>query len=50
MGALYFIYRGITAIICLLTLWELLKVKSFSRALSLGLISIPLILRTLMIK
>lgn len=50
MEALYFIYRGIAAIICLLTLWELLKAKSFSRALSLGLVSIPLILRTLMIK
>lgn len=50
MGALYFIYRGIVGVICLLALWELLKEKSFSRALSLGLVSITLILRTLMIK
>ena len=50
MGVLQLIYRGIVAILCLLTLWELLKEKSFSRALSLGLVSIPLILRTLMIK
>ncbi|MDR7870242.1 MAG: hypothetical protein RIN55_05235 [Tissierellaceae bacterium] len=50
MGALYFVYIGITAILCLLTIWELLKEKSLYRALSLGLVSIPLILRTLMIK
>lgn len=50
MGVLYFIYLGITAFLCLLTLWELIKEKSFLRALSLGLISVPLILRTLMIK
>lgn len=50
MGALFIIYRIITAIICILALWELLKEKSVSRAMCLGLVSIPLILRTLMIK
>ena len=50
MGVLFIIYRLIVGIICILTLWELIKEESFSRALSLGLVSIPLVLRTLMIK
>lgn len=47
---LFIIYRIIIAILCLLTLWDLLKEKSVSKALSLGMVSIPLILRALMIK
>lgn len=50
MGALFWIYRCIVGILCLLTILEIIKEKSISRALSLGLVSIPLILRTLMIK
>jgi hypothetical protein len=50
MGALYYIYRVITGVLCILTLWELFKEKSITKAISLGLVSIPLILRTLMIK
>lgn len=47
---LFIIYRIIIAILCLLTLWDLLKEKSIPKALSLGMVSIPLILRALMIK
>lgn len=50
MGALYYIYWGIVGVICILTLLELFKEKSVSKAISIGLVSIPLILRTLMIK
>lgn len=50
MDVLYFVYIGIAAVLSLVTLWSLLKEKSLSKAISLGMISIPLILRTLMIK
>jgi len=47
---LYAIYRVIAAVLCLLTLWSLVKEKSLSRAMSIGILAIPFILRTLMIK
>jgi len=50
MGVLYYIYRGIAVVLCILTLWELFKEKSIIRSISLGLVSVPLILRALMIK
>jgi len=47
---LYVIYRVIAAVLCLLTLWSLVKEKSLPHAISIGIMSIPFILRSLMIK
>lgn len=47
VSALYFAMAGILA---LLTLWQLIRSDSVLRTVSLALVSIPLILRALMIK
>jgi hypothetical protein len=48
--ALYTTYRIIVCVLCVLMLWTLVKEKSLSRAISIGIFSIPFILRSLMIK
>lgn len=47
---LFYIYLAITAVLCVLTLWQLVKSKSIPTAICLGIVAIPLILRTLLIK
>ena len=48
--ALYIICRVIVAVLALLVIWDIIREKSLAHVLSLGLISIPLIMRALMIK
>ena len=48
--ALYIIYRIIVAVLALLVIWDIIREKSLAHVLSLGLISILLIMRALMIK
>ncbi|MEG1774468.1 MAG: hypothetical protein RR320_06420 [Oscillospiraceae bacterium] len=48
--ALFVIYRVIAAVLALLVIWDIIREKSISHAVCLGIVSIPLILRTLMIK
>ena len=48
--ALYIIYRIIVAVLALLVIWDIIREKSLAHVLSLGLISIQLIMRALMIK
>ena len=48
--ALYIIYRIIVAVLALLVIWDIIREKSLAHVLSFGLISIPLIMRALMIK
>ena len=48
--ALYVIYRIIIAVLALVVVWGIVREKSFAQAVNLGIVSIPLILRALMIK
>ena len=48
--ALYVVYRIIVAILALIVIWDIVREKSFAHAVNLGIVSIPLILRALMIK
>ena len=48
--ALYVIYRIIVAVLALVVDWDIVREKSFAQAVNLGIVSIPLILRALMIK
>lgn len=50
MEAMYIIYRVIVGALALLCVCSIFKEKSLSKAISIGMVSIPLILRTLMIK
>lgn len=50
MGILQVIYTVIVAVLALLTIWDIIREKSLTHAISLGIVSIPLILRALMIK
>jgi len=50
MGALQVIYYILADFLCLLSLWCLLKEKSLFRAICLGILCIPFILRALMVK
>lgn len=50
ISALYVIYRVIVAILALLAIWDIIREKTFVQAINLGIISVPLILRALMIK
>lgn len=44
------VYRIIVAVLALTVIWDIVKEKSFAQAVNLGIVSIPLILRALMIK
>lgn len=48
--ALFVIYRVIVAALALVVLWDIVREKSFANAVCLGIVSIPLILRALLIK
>jgi hypothetical protein len=50
MGVLQIIYYTLAGIICLLALWCLFREKILFRAICIGILSIPFILRVLMIK
>jgi len=47
---LYVIYRIIVVILALVVIWDIVREKSLAHAVNLGIVSIPLILRALMIK
>lgn len=48
--ALFVIYRVIVAILALIVIWDIIREKSLAHAINLGIICIPLILRSLMVK
>lgn len=48
--ALFVIYRIIVAVLALVVIWDIVREKSFDQVVNLGIVSIPLILRALMIK
>ena len=48
--ALYIIFRIIVAILALIVIWDIIRDKSLPHIMCLGIVSIPLILRALMIK
>ena len=50
ISALFVIYRVIVAVLALVVVWDIIREKSFAHAINLGIVSIPLILRALLIK
>lgn len=50
MGILTLVYRVIIGILSLLTITNILRAKSLDHAVSMAIVMIPLVLRTLMIK
>ncbi|MEM5779808.1 MAG: hypothetical protein AAGU02_01525 [Lawsonibacter sp.] len=48
--AMFIIYRVIVAVLALIVVWDMIREKSFAHVVNLGIISIPLILRALLIK
>lgn len=50
MGLLTIIYRVIIGILSLLTITNIVRSKSLDHAISMAIVMIPLVLRTLMIK
>lgn len=48
--ALYVLYRIIIAILALIVIWDIVREKSLQHVMCLGIVSIPLIMRALMIK
>ena len=50
ISALFIVYRIIVAVLALIVIWDIVREKSLSHAVNLGIVSVVLILRALLIK